>query len=117
MQAYVYKAALLCEDCGRERAADIMSQSEAHRCQHGVPYCWGLCGEGDCLPQGPYADGGGEADAPAHCDHCGIFLENPLTSDGLEYVREQIAEAYKSKTPLASSVAASVWEPWYQQSL
>jgi len=28
---------------------------------------------------GPYPDGGGEADAPQHCGGCGVFLENPLT--------------------------------------
>ncbi len=40
-------------------------------------------------PQGPYPDGGGEADCPQHCDCCGAFLENPLTDDGDSYVREK----------------------------
>jgi len=46
--------------------------------------------DSDTYPQGPYADGGGESDTPAHCDVCGVFLENPLTPDGVEYVRELI---------------------------
>lgn len=33
------------------------------------------------------ADGGGEADCPNHCSGCNAFLENPLTSEGEEYVR------------------------------
>lgn len=46
----------------------------------------------DCRPDdasGPYADGGGEADCPQHCGACGVFLENPLTTDGYRYVRER----------------------------
>lgn len=36
-----------------------------------------------------YTNGGGEADFPQHCDNrdCQAFLENPLTEDGLEYVK------------------------------
>ena len=39
------------------------------------------------------ANGGGESDTPQHCDDCDVFLENPLTDDGNEYVRELYAEA------------------------
>jgi hypothetical protein len=45
--------------------------------------------DSDEYPKGPYPDGGGEADTPQHCDHCHCFLENPLTSDGYDYVREK----------------------------
>lgn len=45
------------------------------------------CGDSDKYPQGPYSDGGGEADSPRHCDHCSVFLENPLTEDGNAYVK------------------------------
>ncbi|KKL11925.1 hypothetical protein LCGC14_2540860, partial [marine sediment metagenome] len=38
----------------------------------------------------PYLDGGGEADTPQHCDHCSVFLENPLTGDGYAYVIEAL---------------------------
>ena len=51
-----------------------------------------LC-DSECTPIGPYANGGGESDAPEHCDTCGLFLENPLTSDGLEGVNEIVAYA------------------------
>lgn len=43
-------------------------------------------------PQGPYPDGGGEADSPNHCDRCGIFLHNPLTSVGYGYVNEVLED-------------------------
>jgi hypothetical protein len=53
------------------------------------PHTWQ---ESDYYPQGPYADGGGEADSPQHCDHCGLLLENPLTGDGNRYVNEKLTE-------------------------
>lgn len=80
--AFVFQAAMLCTDC----AQDVMDNTPA---PHGVDptapdeslY------DSDDWPKGPYPDGGGEADTPQHCDHCGAFLENPLTDDGDSYVR------------------------------
>lgn len=74
---YVYQAALLCKDCAKAVMSDTRCLS-------------GLTEDSDAWPQGPYGDGGGEADTPQHCDHCGVFLENPLTGDGYEYVAEAI---------------------------
>lgn len=48
-----------------------------------------------CKPkgaQGPYAEGGGEADTPQHCDGCMAFLENPLTTDGVAWVAEALVD-------------------------
>jgi len=44
----------------------------------------------DCAPAGAegYPEGGGEADSPAHCAVCHQPFDNPLTSDGVEYVLE-----------------------------
>lgn len=81
MDAYLYQAAFLCGDCGRKRIAEI----EATR-----PLPEGYPSDSDAYPQGSYSDGGGEADSPQHCDHCNVFLENPLTSDGYDYVAEQM---------------------------
>lgn len=79
MKAFMFQAALLCEDCG-----------DAHKATHVKP---DHADEGDESsydsdewPKGPYEDGGGEADCPQHCDACGLFLENPLTGDGENYV-------------------------------
>src|SRR6516164_8054322 len=98
IDAYVYQAALLCRDC----AVATMNEFELHNM-----FCGSTCGlaawphswqESDYYPQGPYANGGGEADSPQHCDACGVFLENPLTPDGTRYVR--------SSSTLATAVGA-----------
>jgi hypothetical protein len=80
---YVYQAALYCEPCGeaiRERLTKEGSAPED-------PSDEGSFDSGD-FPKGPFADSGGEADSPQHCDACGEFLENPLTQEGLDYVAE-----------------------------
>lgn len=74
MKAFVFQAALLCEHC----AAIVMIEKREYE----------GCEDSDHYPQGPYSEGGGEADCPQHCDHCGLFLENPLTPDGDSYVHE-----------------------------
>ena len=77
MDAYVYQAALLCTPCalaamlGREAQNIVYGSDYTHQFW---PHTWQ---ESDSYPQGPYADGGGEADSPQHCDHCGLFLETP----------------------------------------
>jgi hypothetical protein len=74
MNAFVYRAALLCEACGTCQAQKLDANGKPDT------------GDSDAYPQGPYPDGGGEADNPQHCDQCGIFLQNPLTDDGYHYV-------------------------------
>src|SRR5688572_15247517 len=98
MNAYIYCADIYCEDCGRKIASNIGS----------VQY--DLRQDSDYYPQGPYPDGGGEADCPQHCGcgadcvnaielkdgwKIGAWLENPLTQYGVEYVREQIKRVEK----------------------
>jgi hypothetical protein len=83
MRAYIYRAALICSDC----ASEIREQ----RIEDSVNLDF-ESEDSDHCPQGPYSNGGGEADTPQHCDACGVFLENPLTADGEEYVRESAAD-------------------------
>ena len=91
MDAYIFQAALLCTDC----ANAVFATSEAPAdCRE----------DSDNYPQGPYSNGGGEADCPQHCDHCGLFLENPLTPDGDTYVREK-TDAYVHDDASWSEVA------------
>ncbi len=87
MNAYIYQADIYCEECGALIRQELDEQ--------------GACPadptdestfDSDEYPKGPYADGGGEADCPQHCAACGVFLENPLTSDGIEYVKSAISE-------------------------
>jgi hypothetical protein len=83
MKAYTYQAALLCEDCGRAMQEHLLASMDKPA----------NLDDGDHFPQGPFPDGGGEADCPQHCDYCGTFLENPLTREGELYVREAIVRA------------------------
>ena len=83
MNAYKYQAALLCEHCAEDIRdhlhPDVLADADKN-------------GHSDIAPQGPYSDGGGEADCPQHCDICGLFLENPLTDAGYAYVREMASD-------------------------
>jgi hypothetical protein len=75
MIVYVYRADLYCEACA-DRIKRKLTPSEGS----------------ERYPQACYAAGGGEADTPQHCGQCGVFLENPLTRDGLDYVAEAIGD-------------------------
>lgn len=89
MRVFVFQAALYCQHCGQDHrdglpippGADLANESTFDSGQY---------------PKGPYADGGGEADTPQHCDDCGTFLENTLTPDGFKYVQEA-AEEFKTE--------------------
>jgi hypothetical protein len=75
MNAYMYQAALWCEPCGlaimaRLNEAGKMPEAPADERTY----------DSDDYPKGPYPDGGGESDSPEHCDGCGVFLRNPLTT-------------------------------------
>lgn len=80
MKVFIFQADIYCEHCGegirREKheyaPVDVNDESSY---------------DSDHYPKGPYGDGGGEADSPQHCGACGVFLENPLTPDGGDYVR------------------------------
>lgn len=102
MDAYVYHAALLCRDC---------AQAELGR----LPWPLRESGDSDKSPQGPYPDGGGEADIPQHCDHCGVFLENPLTPGGVEYVRAAVDDCKRSGRECPQSVQE--WREFYRNQL
>jgi hypothetical protein len=80
MDAYIFNADIYCADC----AGDMIAECKAR----------GIADDGDSntYPQGPYPNGGGEADCPQHCGSCYAFLQNPLTSDGVAYVKEAAAE-------------------------
>lgn len=100
---YIYNADIYCEECGRAIRKRIRKEGNAPK-NPKDEYSYDS-GE---YPKGPYTDGGGEADHPQHCGsgdecldaiygedangnpepHYGKFLENPLTTDGYEYVKE-----------------------------
>lgn len=109
MNAYIYKADIFCEACGKKiRKALDADGKKPEDVDDEASY------DSDDYPKGPYPDGGGEADTPMHCgsgadceesqdlelqealpgirdkrlDGVGLFLENPLTRDGERYVEE-----------------------------
>lgn len=92
---YIYQADVYCEVC-------------AERIKHDTA-CPGnpddeSTFDSDAYPKGPFSDE--ESDTPEHCAGCGLFLRNPLTSDGVKYVRESAAES-------PDGVAARLWVPYY----
>ena len=110
MRVYTYQGDIFCEDC-----------AAAYRPKDNPSEDW----------QGPFPEGGGEADAPQHCGmgaHCvnadtcpahdkhpiGIFLENPLTTDGRRYVEQKCREDIRSGR---GCVALDIWAPFYGISL
>ena len=93
MKAYIYCADIYCEPCALAIKATLPTYHD-----DGLTWAW-EARDSDHTPQGPYSDGGGEADTPQHCGRCRLFLCNPLTSDGEDYVRVE-------------AVTASVPEEW-----
>jgi hypothetical protein len=117
MDAYIYCADMYCEECADEIKAHMLADVTARlepkieaairrlETDLGITISeatqerirsWTIkaampdpdfCDSGE-YPCGPYSDGGGESDHPTHCGSCQEFLENPLTSDGMVYVRE-----------------------------
>lgn len=77
MDAYIFQGDIECDACGADRARELTHRGIADN------------GDSDTFPQGPYASGGGEADTPQHCGSCHTFLDNALTPDGVEYVKDR----------------------------
>lgn len=102
---YIYTADLYCEDCGVALREMILGESAPEfDPDDETTY------DSDEFPKGPYEDGGGEADSPHHCgsgaeccnaitlkdgSKVGAFLENPLTCEGQQYVRDAIADFHQ----------------------
>lgn len=107
MQAFIYAADLYCEPCGSTIRADLdRAGKRPANPDHESTY------DSDQYPKGPYADGGGESDSPCHCGACGVFLENPLTHDGVEYVRDMLANSKHRHGDVAEQ-----WRAFYEEEL
>jgi hypothetical protein len=100
MNVFMYCAALLCGDCGEKAVENCVDRSIVDN------------GDPDTYPQGPYPEGGGEADTPNHCDDCDVFLENSLTEDGQAYVRESYAWERETTNPSKSRNAIENTQRW-----
>ncbi len=108
MQAYVYQAALYCENCIKPIKTALHSVGVESSQDDATTY------DSDDYPQGPDDDGGGEADSPQHCDGCRIFLENPLTDDGVQYV---ILQLFLDVEMGRGSETVEQWRTFYAESV
>lgn len=84
MNAFAYRGALYCEACATSIRQRLAREGYKVRAEE----------DSDSYPCGPFANGGGEADTPQHCDSCGVFLENALTDDGTGYAYDSIVSPY-----------------------
>jgi hypothetical protein len=94
MDVYLYRAVLWCGPCMRQMLLDdARVEADFDHSDHDPAqspdsalrvkgYKQESDYDSDELPKGPYGNGGGETDSPQHCDACGCFLQNPLTTDG-----------------------------------
>ena len=114
MNVYMYQSELFCGDCGEVIRKELR--------EHGYIPCdfEESSFDSDEYPKGPIPDGGGEADCPRHCgsgaecvkafyligdqENIGAWLENPLTKEGFEYVKEAIEEGRE---------IALMWKKYY----
>jgi len=103
MDAYIYQGDLTCEDCKAKIERQLVKKGATDT------------GDSDDYPQGPYPDGGGEADTAQYCGMCNVFLENPLTNYGSEDVKERIAEDIKSGK--YNPVSIGTWIDFYDVTL
>jgi len=118
MLVYLFYADVYCEDCGEA----IKVWCKRNDCVPDDPNDEHSY-DSDEYPKGPYPDGGGEADCPQHCGsgpdcvnaielsdgrNIGVWLENDLTAQGIEYVREAIQQGGE---------VAELWAEYYADAL
>jgi hypothetical protein len=83
VKIYIYQADLYCGPCGEAIATTLTPPDDLER-EHP---------DSDSYPIG-FDSSEGESDTPDHCGNasCQLFLERPLTDDGVEYVRAAIRD-------------------------
>ena len=101
MHVYIYNADIFCTECGNEYAQELQDNNVKDT------------GDSDEFPQGPYSNGGGEADTPQHCGNCGLFLENPLTEDGTSYVADAAKRSGRAVGPNGYLETPGEWLAFY----
>ena len=123
MNAYLYCGSLYCARCiveaciAHKLLAPAARDIGAERALNQAREANGWTSESDYdsndFPKGPFADGGGESDTPSHCDDCNVFLENPLTFEGVAYVEETLRE-HRAKVGLSrAEEILSQWAEFY----
>lgn len=101
----IYHADVWCDDC----ADDIKSNLQSLGADP-VDYDDESVYDSDEYPKW-YDEDTEESDYPQHCAGCRRFLENPLTTDGMNYVRDTVRDDVRSGH--TDSVAVTEWFPYY----
>ena len=77
---YIYQADVYCNDCGAAVCARLAApENVADESSY----------DSDDYPKVADLENE-ESDIPEHCAACGTFLQNPLTSEGYEYVKDAL---------------------------
>jgi hypothetical protein len=103
---YIYQAEPYCEMCGEAIREKLDAAGEAPE-KPSDEYSY----DSDYYPKGPYFDQ--ESDAPEHCARCGVFLENPLTTEGYRYLNSMITEA--EDTGAGNDEVIEEWKAFYPE--
>lgn len=105
MDAYIYRSDILCKYCGEGVREKINAIGK------GPPFPNDESTyDSDEYPKGPYADGGGEADAPQYCAKCKEPLDNPVIPDSKGNTMEVTTEAFMAW--LAKQNPEDRVDPW-----
>jgi len=110
---YIYQADTWCDDCAeriKDRLLPIrMNETGDRGCYDDFDPDDETTFDSDEFPKGPYDSD--ESDCPNHCAGCGVFLENDLTTDGADYVRDAVREDMAAGR--TDSIAITEWKPFY----
>jgi hypothetical protein len=117
MDGYIYQAAVYCGDCAEKIKKELNKEAWEGKIPHEkIPPdpTDDRSFDSDDYPAGPYRMHDQESDSPQHCDGCGVFLENGLTSDGEEYVIEAVRKDRKAREKgKKPNPAVLEWENYY----
>lgn len=117
--AYTWQATLVCEDCGKLKIAQLRKKGVADD------------GDSDTFPQGPYGDGGGEADDTQFCGFhrdcvnavsvaghkVGCPLGNPLTRYGVESLVKSVTEDMFERKRFSNLIGRLLRRVWAENTL
>jgi hypothetical protein len=104
VNVYMYQAALYCEACGEPICERLTKEGNAPPEPDDESSF-----DSDDFPKGPFPEG--ESDNPQHCDACGVFLENDLTTEGYASTLAMIEERLIKDGELSGATAE--WSSFY----
>lgn len=85
MDAFIFNADIYCPACAAKIKAALDAQGKTPA-QPDDERTF----DSDEYPKGPFDNGGGESDTPQHCGDCGVYLDAPLTTSGVDYAIEHL---------------------------